>query len=111
MNNGTDRLIEVNNLLCETLRYTPRELYGKSYRVLLSPKAEKNDNMLDLLLKHGTEISESIYMSKDGNDINVEVNANLFDLHGRKVILSIARNITDKKNAVISLQTSIINSN
>ena len=106
LNNGTDRLIEVNNLLCETLHYTPRELYGKSYRVLLSPKAEKNDNMLDLLLKHGTEISESIYMSKDGNDINVEVNANLFDLHGRKVILSIARNITDRKNAEAALKES-----
>ena len=106
LNDNSDRIIEVNNLLCETLQYSPRELYGKSYRDLLSPDGRKDDKMLLSLLSHGTEISESVYMSRDGNDINVEVNANLFDLHGRKVILSIARNITERKNAEIALKES-----
>ena len=48
----------------------------------------------------------SIYLTKDGLEIPVEINAQLIELDGKKCILSLARDISERKKAEIELFNS-----
>jgi len=106
VNNNTDKIIEANDVTAKALGYSHKELNNLSHYDLISPKCSSCGDMIDVLLEHGSLIRESIYRTKNGQDFSVEVNANLFDLHGRKVILAIARDITDRKEAEAALRDS-----
>ena len=106
LKNNRDKIIEVNEATSHLLGYTPKELYNLSHKDLLSPKVNPDDEFIETLLEEGSIIQESIYRTKDNIDIHVEINSNLFDLHGRKVILSVARDITDRREAEEALRES-----
>lgn len=106
MKNNTDKIIEANDVTSKALGYSHKELHNLSHYDLISPKCNSCSDMIDVLLENGTLIREAIYRTKEERDFSVEVNANLFDLHGRKVILSIARDITERKEAEAALRDS-----
>lgn len=91
------KFIEVNDVACKRLGYTRQELLE------LSPA--DIDVPIDLEDKH--VLYETIHTTKDGKQIYVEINAHTFNYDGKSMILSIARDITDRKRAEDNLQRSL----
>ena len=90
------KFIEVNEVACKSLGYSRKELLN------LSPNDIKLSgiefpNILNILLSEKRALFERVHISKDGSKIPVEINAHLFDLKGESTILSIVRDITERK--------------
>lgn len=92
--------VEVNEIACQRLGYSKEEF------LLLSPSAiifQKNiedyNNQMALLLDKNHIIYETVHKAKDKRLFPVEVNSHLFNYNNQKTVLSIARDITERKKA------------
>ncbi len=103
---GFRTFIEVNDAACKLLGYTREELLNLSAKdisykkdVQLQGSVEKRLN----LMTEGQKIFEASFITKNGRHIPVEINSQVFDHMGQKVILSIARDLSEriKSNAKI----------
>jgi PAS domain S-box-containing protein len=78
---------------------SPQEIYA--------PEKIKDITMLtEKLLIEKHILFEQLHLSKDGRRIPVEINSHLFYLHGEQTILSIARDITRRRQAEEALKES-----
>jgi PAS domain S-box-containing protein len=101
------RYIMANDIACTRLGYTREELLRMSPDDILSPKCSDKTPALTLTIqKRGHATFDNIYRKKDGTEFPVEVNAHLFELHGKQLILSIARDITERKNMEDAIRAS-----
>ena len=57
------------------------------------------------LMAHGQVVFEMEHVASDGRVIPVEVSASLIDIQGRPMVLSIARDITERKRSLQVLKT------
>ena len=106
---GFGNFIEVNDIAVQRYGYTREELMS------LSPKEISS---LEEATKHATRESrkklletkftliETVHRTKDGKLIPIEVNSRLFEMDGKLVILSLARDITERKEAEAKLKES-----
>lgn len=94
------RFLDINDMACEKLGYSREELLGMSVLDIntLSDK-EKAPDIMRQLMKEGHVTFEGYHTRKDGFVFPVEVMAHLFTLGDKQVILSICRDITDRKKA------------
>lgn len=106
-NNSTDeivvsdldgKILEVNQVACDNLGYSRQEFLGMNIR---DTKPDKfrfhvNENRNETISK-GSHVFESENVSRSGRIIPVEINSRLFDYEGQKAILSISRNIEERK--------------
>ncbi len=99
--------IEVNESACRRLGYTHDDLLGMSPGDIYSQgtSSESSDIWQDLL-KLGKVTGEMICVSKIGTRIPVEINSHLFSLEGRSVVLSVARDISGRKQMEEDLKRS-----
>ncbi|EHQ90136.1 PocR ligand-binding domain-containing protein [Desulfosporosinus youngiae] len=90
-------ILEVNNAAAETYGYTYAELLSMTIYDLrhCSESAEIAEQM-ELADKEGI-LFDTVHYLKDGTSINVEVSSQGTMLGGRRVLLSIVRDITDRK--------------
>lgn len=90
--------IEVNQLVCEKLGYTKSELLEMNFLDLKTQKykpfVSKN---LKIIINEGFHTYETENVSKTGNIIPVEMKSRLINCSGTKMIISIARNIKERK--------------
>ena len=98
--NGPGNFIAVNDIASKQLGYTRDELlkmsaYDINASRLISESLKKIKKLIDL----GSLSAESIYVTKEGKEIPVEINANIINLQGKKGVLSIARDISFRKEA------------
>lgn len=92
------RFIEVNDMACEMLGYSKEELLSLSPLEVQAPEmAEKSEQAIKELSVKGKAIFVTVGVRKDGGRVPVEVNARLFDIKGQPMVLSIARDITERK--------------
>lgn len=92
------RLVHFNQALCRLTGYTAEELAGSSLRAIEPPEhAELVEERLALLKERREATFESAYLSRDGREIPIEVHAHLTQSDGRPLILSIARDITQRR--------------
>jgi PAS domain S-box-containing protein len=97
----------VNEAAYQTRGYGKEELLGKDLSVLPTPEyARTREERLGELMQKGATIFESAHLCKDGSVMPVEVHARLIVLNGRTLILSAARDITERKVAEIALADS-----
>lgn len=92
------RFREVNNLACSLTGYTYYEFAHLALGDLIPPdkKADFQDITRDFREK-GEGFFEIELLRKDGSLVPVEVNAHLFYLQGKPVVLSITRDITERR--------------
>ena len=96
-------ILEVNAAACQRLNYTAGELLGKTPDFIDAPElAEQFPIRIHLLRRFGTLSFETVHVSRLGELIPVEVNARLIDYGGQTGVLSIARDITDRKLAEVA---------
>ncbi len=90
--------IEVNETLCSRLFYSREELLATT-PLDLGFYIQKEDlrEMIHTLLQMRAVMFETSLKTKNGIRVPVEVNAHLCDLDGKQMILSVIRDITERK--------------
>ena len=104
-NPGT--FLEVNDRACEMLGYSREEFRSmKISNIDAREESHKIENVLEKLRLKKHITFEMTHVSKQGKYIPVEISSHIFTLNSKKVILSTARDITDRKRAERALKES-----
>ncbi|MBT8386091.1 MAG: PAS domain-containing sensor histidine kinase, partial [Ignavibacteria bacterium] len=102
--------IEVNDIACKRLGYTKKEFLSLSPSAIVEPKyIEEFNSWMERLLTDNHVIFEIVHKAKDKRLIPVEISSHLFNYENKLTILSIARDITERKQAEEKLKrTSLV---
>jgi PAS domain S-box-containing protein len=102
--------IEVNDIACKKLGYTKKEFLSLSPSAIVEPKyIEEFNRWMEKLLTDNHVIFEIVHKAKDKKLIRVEINSHLFNYENKLTVLSIARDITERKQAEEKLKrTSLV---
>ncbi len=100
--NRPGRFVEVNDVACARLGYAREELLRMSPAdidggELTDPKREA----LISLAETGRAVFEMVHVAKSGERIPVEISSRSFEDGGRPCVLSIARDISERKRAEV----------
>lgn len=104
--NGTPgRFIDINMVACRMVLYTSEELLGGSpIDINTGYYSRPLDEIFGELQIKGNSIFETEHRRKDGRIVPVEINTHVITLQGKKVLLSVVRDITDRKKAENALR-------
>ncbi|MFA6362262.1 PAS domain S-box protein [Methanoregula sp.] len=90
--------IEVNDAACRRLKYSREELLSKSPKDIVAPETlNRMAQNTRALRATGNATFEMIHLTKDQQRIPVEISAHLFDFKGKPHVLSMVRDITERK--------------
>ena len=106
LENEHDEIIEVNERACALLGYSRQELLTMKVCDLQTPeiRGPVGGVIRGELERHGDATFETIDLHRSGRRILVEVtNTPIFD-QGQKVVLSVVRDVTERKRAAEALQ-------
>ena len=108
---GMGKFVEVNDTACERLGYTREELYAMTPIDLDKPGTFPGLAEIQAFQQHALEaghlLFEREHVTKDGRHIPVEISSHVFKLEGETMILSIVRDITERKLAETEYRTLI----
>ncbi|MFP4642110.1 MAG: PAS domain S-box protein [Dehalococcoidia bacterium] len=95
------QFIEVNDIACEMLGYSREELLTMSPADIAADEriAQVLEMIMEQLRSQKGITFEGVHKTKEGVRIPVEISSHLFDLGGEKRILSVVRDITERKRA------------
>lgn len=94
------RIREVNSVASQNLGYSRNELLAMDVLEIGPPSiADRVRLLLNETAARGYSLFESIHRRKDGSEYPVEVNSRVFEYRGKPAVLSIARDISDRKRA------------
>jgi PAS domain S-box-containing protein len=100
--------VEVNDTACQMLGRTRKELFTMRPHNIANLKKARygGKEAMAILAKERNLLTESVFVHKDGTEFPVEINIHLFELQGRPAVLSVARDITERKkiDEVINLE-------
>ncbi|MFL0248055.1 PAS domain-containing hybrid sensor histidine kinase/response regulator [Candidatus Clostridium stratigraminis] len=92
------KYIEVNNSACSKIGYTREELLKMGPRNLLSKELiETRPNLIRNIINNKHFTYETTYLTKNSIELPLEVSSHYFNMNGKEVIISIARDITERK--------------
>jgi len=104
-NQKFDRFIEVNDVACERLLYSREEFAALNpYSIIPQEYYGTLNEITSRLFSDGQAIFEIEHLRKDNRRIPVEISAILFEYKNRPTVLSIARDITQRKQDEIRLR-------
>jgi PAS domain S-box-containing protein len=104
---GTARVLDVNRRACESLGYTRDELIGmNAFDFDPDHTPARREDLLRQLAAGKTAAFESRHRRKDGTVFPVEVRAREFREGDRRFLVSLARDITERKRAEEALRVS-----
>jgi PAS domain S-box-containing protein len=99
------RLLEVNQVACERLGYSREELLDKMPMNLIAPEyAARVLGPAEELRRQGHAMFEATQVQRNGTLIPVEVSSRIIEYAGSQAVLSIARDITERKQARAALE-------
>ncbi len=97
---GYANFIEVNQVACKKLGYTREELLNMTVNNITTVSEAKlysSHEIYKKLLTKKKVTFETIHIRKDGKKIDVEITASIFELDGKHIIMSVAKDITERK--------------
>ena len=100
MDEGFARFVEVNEIACKRLGYTKEELLKLSPKEISAPedvKLHAQQESRKSLMNQEWQVFETVHIAKDGKRIPVEISSRVFELEGRRMIMSLARDISRRK--------------
>ena len=93
-------IIDVNNAAVEVLGYSREELLSmKIYDIDHSLDPNVIRRLAKEMPADERQVFETVHTAKDGKNVPVEISSSLVTYRGKRAILSIARDITERKNA------------
>jgi diguanylate cyclase (GGDEF)-like protein/PAS domain S-box-containing protein len=91
--------LDVNLEACRRMQYSRLELLSKGIQDIDSPESSENaPDIIDTIIKTGSASFETVHIKKDGTKIPTWINATTIDFDGKQAIMSVARDITERKN-------------
>ncbi len=94
------KFLEANKTACNMLGFSRQELLKMGIQDIDSKeKAADIPGAMERLRKDGHTTFEAVHKAKDGTRIPVEISSHVFTFRGRKRILSIARDVSERKIA------------
>jgi len=106
-NGQPGKFIEVNEIACRRLGYSRQEFLGMTIADVDDPEAGIDPSyVIQCLMAGESVIFQQVHVAKDGRRISVEVNANPFVLNGSPVVMSLVRDITERKRMEAALRAS-----
>jgi len=94
------RILEINSVLSRRLGYSRGELLSMTVKDIDSPAfAGLIGRRIDMVVERGEALFETAHVRKDGSEIPVEISCRLFEYRGAPAVLSMARDITERKRA------------
>ncbi len=99
---GFAPFVEVNDIACKRYGYTRRE-FLKLSAPDITRKSDSNSHGTsshrEKLLEAGRLVFESVHIRKSGEEFPVEINSNIIDQGAKPYILSVVRDISERKKA------------
>ena len=94
------RFLEVNELACQMLDYERKELLKMTYTDIdKSINKEEIKTIMENLHQNRDQTYETTHITRNGKQVPVEVSSHLFQLDDEKVVLSVARDITYRRQS------------
>lgn len=101
--------IEVNKRACETLGYTREELLKMKFTDIKTPRYKQSvSRNIATLIREGKLTHESEHLTKAGTPVPVEMKSRIVNYNGNKVIISVSRNIAERKAMEQKMLSAII---
>lgn len=101
------RILDANDTAIKMLGYSREELLTMQIPDIDASLApEQIQQMLDKMTADQQQRFETCHKAKDGREIPVEISSSLVSYMGKMVVMSIARDITERKQAEEKLQKS-----
>lgn len=92
--------LEVNSVACNRLGYTKEELKEMTPMDIDAPEyTDLVQKRIKELEEKGQVFFETAHVTKEGKQISIELSSKVIDYEGEKAVLSIARDITKRKEA------------
>lgn len=102
--------LEVNQVACESMGYLEDELLRRNFKDIKTEKyIEKVDENIQMIIARGKHTYETEHLTRSGKVLSLEVKSRLIDYQGEKAILSIARDITERKQMERKILQAVIN--
>jgi PAS domain S-box-containing protein len=99
--------INVNDAAVKALGYSRKELlYMKIFDIDFTLNPKKITNLVKDMPKDEVQVFETAHTTKNGKAIPVEISSSIITYQGKQAILSIARDITERKKAREELRQS-----
>jgi PAS domain S-box-containing protein len=99
------RFLYVNEAAYKDRGYTRDELLARSVTSLVTPEyALIREQRLQDLMVQGETVFVSEHLRKNGSSLPVEIHARTLEVGDRRLILSVARDITERQQAMAALQ-------
>lgn len=95
----TEVVLEVNQRASDLYGYSREEFVGTPLRDISNDRSFAQLNLKEVVRNQGSLQFEILQVRKDGTEINVEVNANFVSYKGNPAILSINRDISERKRS------------
>jgi PAS domain S-box-containing protein len=93
-------LIDVNQVVIDSLGYTKDYILRSSpLDIVPSWYVQRASELIKVIERDRKAMYEAAAIRKDGSVIPLEINARMIDYNGKKTILSVARDITERKKA------------
>ncbi len=97
--------LEVNGTACERLGYSREELLGMSPQDISPPEyAGLVGQRVEQIRRKGRITAETVHRTRDGKLIPVEISSRLIDYGGAPAVLSISRDISERKRMEQALE-------
>lgn len=99
---GFAPFVEVNDFACRSYGYTREEflkLTAKDITKKAQVDAHATPGQRRALLEQRRKVFEAVHIRKSGEEFPVEISSNIVEQYGRPVILSVVRDITERKEA------------
>ncbi|MCW4016526.1 MAG: PAS domain S-box protein [Candidatus Bathyarchaeota archaeon] len=94
------KLVDANDAAVRVLGYSKEELLSMGPTdIALDVTEEKVKGLIKLVLKNKLQVFETTHITRAGKKIPVELSSSLVSYQGKDAILSIARDITERKKA------------
>lgn len=100
-------VLDLNNRACEQYGFTRQEFIGMSLKDISESVPRGEDMVTDTFESGSIRGVDSIQFRKDGSKMYLEINASLVNYRGKTAILSVNRDITERRKTELQTKQSL----